>query len=79
LHASRNIAPARDLGAVVKKDAGRIYRTMRWNLVPSWAKDEKIGNQLIDAQLGTVAEKPAFRPAWKSRRCIVPAPGYFEW
>jgi putative SOS response-associated peptidase YedK len=79
LRASWNIAPTQDVGVIVKEDAGRIYRTMRWGLVPFWAKDEKIGNQLINARLETVAEKPAFRSAWKSRRCIVPASGYFEW
>ncbi len=79
LRASWNIAPTQDVGVIVKEDAGRIYRTMRWGLAPFWAKDEKIGNQLINARLETVAEKPAFRSAWKSRRCIVPASGYFEW
>ena len=61
LRASWNIAPTQDVGVIVKEDAGRIYRTMRWGLVPFWAKDEKIGNQLINARLETVAEKPAFR------------------
>jgi len=44
-----------------------------------WAKDEKIGNQLINARVETVAEKPAFRAAFKDRRCLIPASGYFEW
>jgi len=79
LRASRNIAPTQDVGVIVKEDTGRIYKTMRWGLVPFWAKDMKIGNQLINARIETVAEKPAFRSAWKSRRCIVPASAYFEW
>ncbi len=76
---SWNIAPTQEVGVIVGEAGSRIYEMMRWGLVPFWAKDMKIGNQLINARLETVAEKPAFRSAWKSRRCIVPASGYFEW
>ncbi|MFD2079444.1 SOS response-associated peptidase [Actinopolymorpha cephalotaxi] len=62
-------------------DAGleRHLRTVRWGLIPFWAKDPKIGNRLINARLETAAEKPAFRKAFASRRCLVPADGYYEW
>ena len=73
------VAPTQDVGVVVPEDSGRIYKTMRWGLVPMWAKDVKIGNQAINARLDTVATKPMFRSAWKSRRCLIPASGYFGW
>jgi putative SOS response-associated peptidase YedK len=74
-----NVAPTQDVGVVVPEDGGRIYKTMRWGLVPMWAKDLKIGNQAINARLDTVAAKPMFRSAWKARRCLIPASGYYEW
>ena len=52
---------------------------VRWGLVPSWASDLSIGSRLINARMETVTEKPAFRKAFASRRCILPADGYFEW
>jgi putative SOS response-associated peptidase YedK len=74
-----NVAPTQDMGVVVPEEGGRIYKTMRWGLVPMWAKDLKIGNQAINARLESSATKPMFRGAWKSRRCLIPASGYFEW
>ncbi|GGG28291.1 DUF159 family protein [Rhodococcoides trifolii] len=57
----------------------RQLRTARWGLIPSWAKDRKIGARMINARSESVTEKPAFKKAASSRRCIVPADGYFEW
>jgi putative SOS response-associated peptidase YedK len=74
-----NVAPTQDVGVVVPEDEGRLYKTMRWGLVPFWAKDLKIGNQAINARLESIAVKPMFRSAWKFRRCLIPASGYFEW
>lgn len=79
LRANYNAAPTQDLGVIVPGLDGLTYRTMRWGLVPPWAKDTKIGARCINARIESAAEKPAFRSAWKSRRCIVPASGYFEW
>jgi len=58
---------------------GRQLALARWGLIPSWAKDTKIGNQTINARRETVAEKPAFRSAFKKRRCLVVADGFYEW
>ncbi|MGA7323698.1 MAG: SOS response-associated peptidase [Rhodomicrobium sp.] len=76
---SWNIAPTQDVGVIVPEEGGRIYKTMRWGLVPVWAKDLKIGNQAINARVETAATKPVFRSAWKSRRCLIPASGFYEW
>ena len=51
----------------------------KWGLIPSWAKEPGIGNSLINARADTVAEKPAFRSAFKKRRCLAPADGFYEW
>jgi putative SOS response-associated peptidase YedK len=79
LRASWNIAPTQDVGVVVREEAGPVYRTMRWGLVPIWAKELKFGAQCINARIESAAEKPAFRSAWRERRCLVPASGYYEW
>ena len=52
---------------------------LKWGLIPSWAKDAKIGTQCLNARAETVAEKPAFRSAFKKRRCLILADGYYEW
>lgn len=82
-----NVAPTKEVYAVVsrppskEKDrpAQRQLRVLTWGLVPSWAKDPAIGNRLINARVETVAEKPAFRRAFASRRCLLPADGFYEW
>ena len=57
----------------------RVLSLLRWGLVPPWARDRAIGNRLINARSETVAGKPAFRAAFRRRRCLVPAIGWFEW
>lgn len=74
-----NIAPMQASPVVAIDDGRRVMQLMRWGLVPSWSKDETIGNRLINARAETVREKPSFRASFKRRRCLVPATGYFEW
>ncbi|HJO73141.1 MAG: SOS response-associated peptidase [Rhodospirillales bacterium] len=77
-----NICPTQQV-PVVRADAGgragRELVMMRWGLVPSWSKDAAIGSRLINTRAETVAEKPSFRSAYRSRRCLIPADGYYEW
>lgn len=76
-----NIAPTQPI-AVVRRSADRptpLLELRRWGLVPAWAKDAAIGSRMINARLETVAEKPAFRTAFRRRRCLVPADGFYEW
>ncbi|MGA7329637.1 MAG: SOS response-associated peptidase [Rhodomicrobium sp.] len=76
---SWNVAPTQDVGVIVPEDWGRIYKTMRWGLIPFWAKDDKIGHSLINARVEGIATKPSFRAAWNERRCLIPASGLYEW
>ena len=74
-----NIAPTQDVMAVRQTDGDRELFQPRWGLIPSWAKDATIGNRMINARCETVAEKPSFRAAFKRRRCLIPASGFYEW
>lgn len=77
-----NIAPTQMAPVVRVADAASARRTvawLRWGLVPAWAEDESIGSRLINARVETAAIKPAFRSAWRKRRCLVPATHFFEW
>jgi putative SOS response-associated peptidase YedK len=74
-----NIAPTQTILAIRQTDGSREAVSVRWGLIPSWAKDLKIGSSLINARADTVATKPAFRSAFKRRRCLIPASGYYEW
>ncbi len=78
-----NIAPTQQVAVVrpasSESGASRELVLMRWGLVPSWAKDPAIGSRMINARADGVAEKPSFRSAFKRRRCLVLADGYYEW
>ena len=74
-----NVSPTQDVPIVRIGDRGREIASCSWGLVPFWAKDTKIAFKTINARAETIAEKPSFRAAFKTRRCLVPADGYYEW
>lgn len=76
-----NIAPTQPAPVVRANVANgrRVLDWLRWGLVPSWAKDLAVGNQLVNARSETLASKPAFRHAFRQRRCLVVADGFYEW
>ncbi|CAN5119302.1 MAG: SOS response-associated peptidase [Nocardioidaceae bacterium] len=82
-----NVAPTASVPAILSRpvreepDRGPVRRltSLRWGLIPSWAKERSIGAKMINARMETVADKPAYRRAFASRRCLLPADGYYEW
>lgn len=75
-----NIPPGTEIPVIRQSPEGqRVLHLLRWGLVPHWAKDPAIGNKLNNARGESVAEKPSFRDAFKRRRCLIPASGFYEW
>jgi putative SOS response-associated peptidase YedK len=79
LEANYNVAPTTEVYAVRANEGERALASMRWGLVPFWAKDLKIGSKMINARSETAPGKPAFRRAFTKRRCLLPADGFYEW
>ncbi|MHC4268453.1 MAG: SOS response-associated peptidase [Planctomycetota bacterium] len=75
-----NIAPSQNI-PVIYKDKNRENRIefMKWGLVPFWAKDPKIGHKMINARAETLTQKPSFKHIFKTKRCLVPGSGFYEW
>lgn len=73
-----NCAPSQKLPVITNEDPGKLS-FLKWGLIPSWAKDPKIGFNLINTRAESISEKPSFRNAFKNRRCLVPANGFYEW
>ena len=73
-----NIAPSQPVAIITNQNPNELTY-VKWGLVPSWSKDPAIGNKMINARSETAAEKPSFRSAFKRRRCLIPADGFFEW
>lgn len=75
-----NIPPGTDIPVIRQSPEGRrVLHLLRWGLVPRWAKDADIGARLVNARGESIAEKPSFRDAFRRRRCLVPADGFYEW
>jgi len=74
-----NIAPTQEVAIVRWHEGGRRLGWAHWGLIPAWARDRSLGARLINARAETAADKPAFRGAFKARRCLVPADGFYEW
>ncbi len=76
-----NIAPSDAVGVVriPPKSDRRVWDQLHWGLIPSWAKDKRIGYRMINARAESIAQKPSFRDAFKYQRCLVPADVFYEW
>jgi len=75
-----NVAPTQEVVVVAEDEQHhRVLDRYKWGLIPSWAKDPKVGNRMINARAETAASKPAYRKPFAKRRCIIPADGFFEW
>ena len=73
-----NIAPTQEVVSILRNGTMHLDQ-LRWGLIPSWAKDETIGNRMINARAETLAEKPSFKRLLRSKRCLVVADGFYEW
>ena len=78
MSARYNIAPTQPV-AVITNEQPHPLTFYQWGLIPSWSKDVSIGSKMINARSESAAEKPSFRSAFKRRRCIIPADGFYEW
>lgn len=74
-----NIAPGQMIPVVREAGEGRALASLKWGLIPSWAREATIAMKLINARGETLAEKPAFRSAYRQRRCLIPADAFYEW
>ena len=80
LHPNYNVAPSQQVVVCRRSEMGwRELSWLRWGLIPHWAKDPRTGYSMINARAETVADKPAYRSAFKHRRCLIPTDGFYEW
>jgi putative SOS response-associated peptidase YedK len=76
---SYNTAPTQQAFTISISNEKRVFKPMKWGLIPSWTKPDRAGSGLINARFDTITEKPSFRNSYKNKRCIVPVTGFFEW
>jgi putative SOS response-associated peptidase YedK len=74
-----NVAPSQEVPVIVRHEQRNKVKIMRWGLVPSWAHDPSIGQQMINARAESLLEKPSFKKLVATRRCLIPADGFYEW
>ena len=74
-----NIAPSQEVPVIVQNEGINQLKPMKWGLVPSWAPEPSIGNHMINARAETITEKPSYRRLVESKRCVIPANGFYEW
>ncbi len=79
LDPSYNVAPTNDVYTVIGDGGVRRVEVMHWGLVPFWAKDPSVGNRMINARAETLATRNAYKHAFKKKRCLIPADGFYEW
>lgn len=75
----RNVAPGQYIPVLINQNGQNIMTSLRWGLIPSWAKEASVGNKMINARAKTVAAKPSFKNAFQRRRCLIPVDGFYEW
>jgi putative SOS response-associated peptidase YedK len=76
---SFNVAPGQEVPVIIREEGRNKVKLMRWGLVPSWSQDPSIGNRMINARCETLTEKPSFKQLLGTRRCLIPAYGFYEW
>jgi putative SOS response-associated peptidase YedK len=74
-----NVAPTHEIFTIIRQEGLNLLEKLHWGLVPHWAKDISTGYKMINARMETVASKPSFRDAFKKRRCLILADGFYEW
>jgi putative SOS response-associated peptidase YedK len=74
-----NITPSQPVAVIRQESGARVWSALLWGLIPSWSKDAGMGARMINARAETVAQKPSFRGAFRHRRCLIPADGFYEW
>jgi len=79
INSNYNVAPGQEISILINENKQNVLKACKWGFIPFWAKDEKIGNRLINTRGETISDKPSFKFAFQQRRCLIPASGFYEW